>query len=79
MGSNGSRGNSWRAPLVGFVKVNFDRANSDVSRLSGVGVVIRDSDGAVLAFCTEKIDQAYKAEDTEALVALKALTLAHEL
>ena len=59
--------------------MNFDGANSDVSRLSGVGVVIRDSDGAVLAFCTEKTDQAYKAEDTEALVALKALTLAHEL
>ena len=44
--------------------MNFDGANSNVSRLSGVGVVIRDSDDAVLAFCTEKIDQAYKAEDT---------------
>ena len=79
MGSNSSGGNRWRAPPVGFVKANFDGANSDISRLSGVGVVIRDSDGAVLASCAKKIDQAYKAEDTEALAALKALTFAHEL
>ena len=79
VGSNGTGGNRWKAPPIGFVKPNFDGANSDVSRLSGVGVLIRDSDGAVLASCAEKIDQVYKAEDTEALAALKALTFAHEL
>ena len=46
---------------------------------SGVGVVIRDSYGAVLASCLEKIFQAYKAEVTEALAARKALSFAHEL
>ena len=45
--SNSSGGNRWKAPLIGFVKANFDAANSEVSRLSGVGVVIRDSDGVV--------------------------------
>ena len=61
------------------MKANFDAANSEVSRLSGVGVVIRDSNGDVLASCAEKIDQSYKVEDTEAMAALKALTFTHEL
>ena len=52
----------------------FDDANG-----SGVGVVIRDSYGAVLASCSKKIFQTYKAEVTEALVAWKALSFAHEL
>ena len=79
MGSNSNGGNRWKAPPIGFVKANFDAANSEVLRLFGVGVVIRDSDSAVLASCVEKIDQVYKTEDTEALAALKALTFAHEL
>ena len=79
MGSNGSGGNRWRAPPIGFVKVNFDGANSDVSRLSSVGVVIRDSNNTILASCAEKIDQAYKAKDMEALATLKALTFTHKL
>lgn len=79
VGSNGSGGNSWRVPQAGFVKVNFDGAIFGDSRLSGVGVVIKDSNGAVLASCAEKIGQVYKAEETEALAALKALTFAHEL
>nr|POF21395.1 hypothetical protein CFP56_38565 [Quercus suber] len=79
VGSNGSGGNSWRALQVGFVKVNFGGAIFSDSRLSSIGVVIRDSNGAVLASCAEKIGQAYKAEETKALAALKTLTFAHEL
>ena len=60
-----------QAPQAGFVKVNFDK--------SSVGVVIKDNNGAVLASCSEKNFQASKAEETEALAALKALTFAHEL
>ncbi|XP_050290157.1 uncharacterized protein LOC126728358 [Quercus robur] len=47
--------------------------------IGGVGVVIRDNNGAVLPSCSEKIIQAYKAEEIEALAALKALMFAHEL
>ena len=69
MRSNGTGGNIWQALQVGFVKVNFDGAVFGELNKSGVGVVIRDSNGAVLASCSEKIFQAYKAEKTEALVA----------
>ena len=77
--SNRNRGNRWRASSVGFVKENFDGAIFDNSSMSSVGVVIRDTNGAVLASCVEKIGHTYKADETEALVALKALTFAHEL
>nr|POF04430.1 hypothetical protein CFP56_32043 [Quercus suber] len=60
------------------------RANTEASifgelNKSGVGVVIRDNNGVVLASCSEKMSQVYKAEETEALAAQKALMFAHEL
>ena len=76
---SGRGGNRWTAPPNGFVKINFDGANAESSRMFGVGVVIRDSEGAVLASCAEKLNQPFKAEDMEALAALKALSFAHEL
>ena len=70
---------SWSSPQDGLVKINFDRAIFSESNQSGVGVVIRDNNGAVLASCSEKIHQAYKPDKVEALAALKAVTFAHEL
>ena len=72
-------GSSWSSPQDGLVKINFDRAIFSESNQSGVGVVIRDNNGAVLASCSEKIHQAYKPDKVEALAALKAVTFAHEL
>ena len=63
VGSHGSGGNRWTTLPNGFVKVNFDGANAKALRLSGVGVVIRDSYGVVLASCAEKFNQPFKAED----------------
>ena len=72
-------GSSWSSPQDGLVKINFDRAIFSESNQSGVEVVIRDNNGAVLASCSEKIHQAYKPDKVEALAALKAVTFAHEL
>ena len=47
-------GNRWQVPQAGFVKVNFDGAVFGESNKSGVGVVKRDNNGAVLASCSEK-------------------------
>ena len=79
VGCNGRGGSRWTAPPNGFVKINFDGANAESSRMSGVRVVIQDSEGVVLASCAEKLNQPFKAEDMEALAALKALSFAHEL
>ncbi|XP_075645359.1 uncharacterized protein LOC142616377 [Castanea sativa] len=75
--SNG--GSRWRSPQAGLVKINFDGTVFSESNKSGTGVVIRDNNGAVLASCSEKIHQAYKPEEIEALAALKAVSFALEL
>ena len=79
MRSNGTGDNRWQAPQAVFVKVNFDGAVFGELNKSGVGVVIRDNNGTILGSCSEKLSQAYKAEETEALAARKALMFAHEL
>ena len=79
MRSNGNGGNRWRASTTGFVKVNFDGAIFGDSSMSSVGVIIRDTNGVVLDSCAEKIGHTYKADETEALATLKALTFTHEL
>ena len=61
------------------MKINFDGAVFGASNISGIGVGIRDSNGAVLASCSQKIPQAYKAGVIEALAALKALSFVFEL
>ena len=51
----------------------------DNSHSSGVGAIIRNHNGAIMASCAEKLNQAYKAEEIEALAALKALQFAFDL
>ena len=53
--NSGSVGTRWRCPRVGSVKINFDGDVFGESNMSGIGVVIRDSNGAVLASCSKKI------------------------
>ena len=77
--TNGSGGTRWRCPLAGLVKINFDGAIFGASNMSNIGVVIRDSNGAVLASCSQKIPQACKAEEIEVLAAHKALSFVFEL
>ena len=79
MRSNGTGDNKWQAPQAVFVKVNFDGAIFGELNKLGVGVVIRDNNGTILGSCSEKLSQAYKAEETEALAARKASMFAHEL
>nr|POE52943.1 hypothetical protein CFP56_36118 [Quercus suber] len=67
------------AELLAQYKASTEASVFNDANKSGVGVVIRDSYGAVLASCLEKILQAYKTEVTEVLSAWKALLFAHEL
>ena len=75
----GNRVSRWRCPPDGFVKINFDGVMFNESNMSGIGVVIRDNNGAILASCSEKLPQAYKVDEIGALATLKALSFACEL
>ena len=44
---------AWTLPLDGCVKINFDGATFNYVNKAGLGVVIRDSFGQVLASLTE--------------------------
>ena len=77
--NSGNGGLRRRCPQAGFVKINFDGAVFSEPNMSGIGVVTKDNNGVVLASCSEKLPQAYKADEIKALAALKALSFAYEL
>ena len=76
---SGSEGLRWKCPQAGLIKINFDGAVCSKANMSGVGAVIKDDKGAILASCSEKIPQAYKADEIEELATRKALSFAAEL
>ena len=78
LGSSGIGRTRWSPPQIGFVKINFDGAVFDSSHSSGVGAVIWNHNGAVMASCAVKLNRVYRAEEIEALATLKALQFASE-
>ena len=66
-------------PLADIAKINFDGAVFTNDNCSGIGVVIRNGSGSVLASCTKKLNQAYSGEHIEALAAATALSFASEI
>ncbi|XP_075669843.1 uncharacterized protein LOC142639568 [Castanea sativa] len=61
------------------VKIYFDGATSPKKKKAGIGVVVRDVNGLVLASCAKKKHQLYKAVEIESLAAATALSLATDL
>ena len=54
----------------------FDGAIFFLESKSGLGIVIRDNAGLVIASCSQLLPQAYLTCEVEALAAVKALTFA---
>ena len=71
--------NRWLPPLVDVVKLNFDGAVCSKNKRAGVGVVVRDTNGLVLASCAKPVPQPYKVAEVESLAAATALSFATEL
>ena len=70
----------WAAPLPGYYKVNVDGASSiDGSGISGVGVIIRDEFGEVVAAMCKALPMHYPAEWTKFLALEHGVLLAKEL
>ena len=62
-----------------MVKINFDGAVFSGENKSGIGVVIRDNLGFVIASCSKKLRQAYNSSKVEALAAARALSFAADI
>ncbi|XP_059441727.1 uncharacterized protein LOC132174030 [Corylus avellana] len=68
----------WQAP-PGFYKVNWDIALSTVNNCMGIGVIVRDERGHVLAAKNQTIHATHESVTGEALAALHAAEFCREL
>jgi ribonuclease HI len=64
---------------VGFVKINWDAAVDSVNRRMGIGVVIRDSNGEVVATVSSPRNHITAPDIAEAVAALRAVTFCREV
>ena len=65
---------SWSPPAAGLVKIKFDGAWFRESDMVGLGVVIRNGDGQVLATLSEQIVKPPSVEILELLAVRRAVT-----
>ena len=69
----------WKPPVQEMMKINFDGAIFAEEKSSGMGVIIRDRKGLVIASMATWIPQQLWPVEIEALAASKALEFAREL
>ena len=69
----------WEPPPLDWVKINFDGATFQAKDAAGLGVIIRNDHGLVMAALTQVIPLPISVEMVEVLAARRALSFAHEL
>ena len=69
----------WMPPPPSFYKVNYDGATFQDSVSAGLGVVVRDFNGGVIAALLERITLPPTVEDLEALACRKAVSFTSDL
>ena len=70
---------AWHPPPDGYLKINFDGATFKDINKAGLGVVIRDGFGQVLASLLEQIQLPFSLNLVEAMAVARALSFAAEL
>ena len=69
----------WTPPSAGFYKLNFDGAVFENSGRAGLGVVVRDVEGMIIAALSQNIPLPSSVESVEAMAARRAILLAQEI
>ena len=64
----------WKAQPVGMFKINTDAALRFCDKVSGIDVVIRDSNGHAMASLCQNINANYHPQIAEALAILKGIS-----
>ena len=70
---------TWSPPAPNIFKINYDGAIFADTNRSGIGVVIHNGDGLVIASLVQPLNQAFKAVEIEVLAASRALELAADI
>ncbi|KAI8003086.1 hypothetical protein LOK49_LG08G00957 [Camellia lanceoleosa] len=69
----------WRPPSVGVVKISFDAATFADLEAIGVGVIVQEAHGKVIAAMSERLPHWVDADCDEALAAASAIAFEVEL
>lgn len=69
----------WKPPSSGLFKINFDGALFDNLALAGLGIVIQDEQGLIIAALSQRIPLPSSVVMVEALAARRALIFAQEI
>ena len=69
----------WSPPELGVYKLNFDGAIFEGSARAGLGVVVRDAEGMIIAALSQNIKLPSSVDLVEALAARRAILFAQEL
>ena len=69
----------WRRPGAGVYKINFDGAIFESTARAGLGVVVRDEEGMVIAALSQNIKLPSSVDLVEALAARRAILFAQEI
>ena len=69
----------WKPPEQGLYKINYDGAVFTQQNRAGLGVVIRDSEGAVMASMSQQVPLPTTVAQVEALAARRAAVFALEI
>ena len=69
---------NWKPPDARSFKINFDGAIFKQENKSGIGVVIRDHTGAVMASLAQTVAPAMQPIEIEAVAAARALEFGEE-
>ena len=70
-------GVKWKAPILDFYKVNYNRAIFRESNEAGIGVVVRNENREVMASLAERITMVVSVEVLEALAFRKTSFASH--
>ena len=66
-------------PSAGFYKINFDGVIFESTARAGLGVVVRDEEGMVIAALSQNIKLPSSVDLVEALAAQRAILFAQEI
>ena len=69
----------WQPPPLDLYKINYDGATFDSENMSGIGVVIQDSQGSAVAALSQQLPHRYHAAEIETLAATRALEFALDI
>ncbi|XP_050241180.1 uncharacterized protein LOC126690092 [Quercus robur] len=69
----------WSVPPLNKYKINYDGAISKADNKAGIGVVVRNCNGEVMASLIQQLEQAFQPVEVEVIAACRAVEFGSEI